>query len=87
MLEIAKMKRNERGRVDKELGYFTDRKFIDGTLVTTLKERIKEVEKTLVRLEEEKKKVNANSGEYNCLLSSSEFKSKVSQYLLRNFWS
>lgn len=55
LLEIAEMKRNERSRVHKELGYFSDnncRKFIEGTLVTTLKERIKEVEKTLVRLEE-----------------------------------
>ena len=81
MLEIAGMKRSERSRVDRELGYFTDncRKFIEGTLVVALKERIKEVEKALVRLEEEKKGVEASSGEYICLLSASEFKSKVSR--------
>ena len=57
ILEIADVRRSERARVDRQLGYFTEncRKFIDGTLVITLKERIKETERTLVKLEEEKK--------------------------------
>lgn len=81
MLEVAEMKRKERGRVDRELGYYTDncRKFIDGSLVMALRERIKEVERTLAKLEEDKKRADTNSGEYICMLSSSEFKNKVSQ--------
>lgn len=80
MLEIAEIKRSERSRVDRQLGYYTEncRKFIEGTLVTALKERIKEGERSLARLEEEKKHAEASSAEYICLLSSSEFKKKVS---------
>jgi predicted nuclease with TOPRIM domain len=86
MLEVAELRRNEKRKIDKELGYFTDnfRKYVEGSGLTNIKERLKSIEKTLAKLEEEKKKAGGNTSEYICLLSSYEFKNKVISLRFRN---
>lgn len=66
------MKRQEKRKIDKELGYFTDnfRKFVEGNAITYLKERIKDLERSLAENEEKKKKSNSNSHDYASLLGA-----------------
>jgi ABC-type uncharacterized transport system fused permease/ATPase subunit len=66
------MKRQEKRKIDKELGFFTDnfRKFVEGSAITALKERIKDLEKSVAENEERKKKSNSNNHDYASLLGA-----------------
>jgi hypothetical protein len=72
MLCISDLRRQEKRKIDKELGYFTDnyRKFVEGSAITTLKEKIKDLERSLIENEEKKKKSNSNVNDYAGLLGA-----------------
>lgn len=72
MLDIANVRRKEKKEIDKNLGYFTDlfRKFAEGTSLIALREKIKELQKALLKIQEDKKKVNPAGGDLIRLLGS-----------------
>ena len=72
MLEIANIKRKEKRQVDKKLGYFTDnfKKFVEGTLISDLREQLNEMELDLAKLSEDKNNCESDETRYNCIVSS-----------------
>ena len=60
MLQAAEYRRAERSRIDLKLGYYKDGKtFVDGSIVTDLKKKIKEKQDLIKDYEDERKSKDA----------------------------
>ena len=73
MLQVQEVKRKERAKVNYDLGYFSDRNFVEGEEMIHLRQQLKETKDTIEKKELARKTMTKSGKEEAGLLGSIEF--------------